>query len=49
MKAGRKLLERLGASVIEGAAIVDLPELGGSQRLKDSGLPLFTLLNFEGQ
>ena len=49
MMAGRKLLERLGASVIEGAAIVDLPELGGSQRLKDSGLPLFTLLNFEGQ
>ena len=49
MRAGRKLLERLGASVIEGAAIVDLPELGGSQRLKDSGLPLFTLLNFEGQ
>ena len=49
MMAGRKLLERLGATVIEGAAIVDLPELGGSQRLKDSGLPLFTLLNFEGQ
>ena len=49
MMAGRKLLERLGASVIEGAAIVDLPELGGPQRLKESGLPLFTLLNFEGQ
>ena len=49
MMAGRKLLEPLVASVIEGAAIVDLPELGGSQRLKDSGLPLFTLLNFEGQ
>ncbi len=49
MMAGRKLLERLGATVIEGAAIVDLPELGGSKRLKDSGLPLFTLLNFEGQ
>ena len=26
MMAGRRLLERLGASVIEGAAIVDLPE-----------------------
>ena len=48
MMAGRKLLERLGATVIEGAAIVDLPELGGSKRLKDSGLPLFTLLDFEG-
>ncbi len=28
MLAGKKLLERLGATVIEGAAIVDLPELG---------------------
>ena len=46
MMAGRKLLERLGATVVEGAAIVDLPELGGSQRLKDSGLSLFTLVDF---
>lgn len=48
MMAGRRLLERLGAQVIEGAAIVDLPELGGSQRLRDSGLPLFTLVDFAG-
>ena len=48
MMAGRRLLERLGATVIEGAAIVDLPELGGSTRLRESGLPLFTLVDFEG-
>ncbi|MEY3611303.1 MAG: Adenine phosphoribosyltransferase [Pseudomonadota bacterium] len=48
MMAGKKLLEKLGASVIEGAAIVDLPELGGSQRILDSGLKLFTLVSFEG-
>jgi adenine phosphoribosyltransferase len=48
MMAGRRLLERLGAQVIEGAAIVDLPELGGSKRLRDSGLQLFTLVDFEG-
>lgn len=48
MMAGKKLLERLGAKVIEGAAIVDLPALGGSARLTDAGLPLFTLLAFEG-
>ena len=48
MMAGRRLLERLGATVIEGAAIVDLPELGGSARLRDSGLSLFTLVDFEG-
>jgi adenine phosphoribosyltransferase len=48
MMAGKKLLEKLGASVIEGAAIVDLPELGGSQRIRNSGLSLFTLVSFEG-
>ncbi|HEX2012633.1 MAG TPA: adenine phosphoribosyltransferase [Roseateles sp.] len=48
MMAGAKLLQRLGATVVEGAAIVDLPELGGSKRLRDSGLPLFTLVDFEG-
>ena len=34
--------------VIEGAAIVDLPELNGSQRLRAAGLPLFTLVDFDG-
>jgi adenine phosphoribosyltransferase len=48
MMAGKRLLERLGATVMEGAAIVDLPELGGSKRLKDAGLKLHTLLSFEG-
>ena len=48
MLAGKKLLEKLGATVMEGAAIVDLPELGGSARIRASGLPLFTLVEFEG-
>jgi adenine phosphoribosyltransferase len=48
MMAGRRLLERLGGTVIEGAAIVDLPELGGSAKLRASGLPLFTLVDFAG-
>ena len=48
MMAGKKLLEKLGATVVEGAAIVDLPELGGSQKLRDSDLPLFTLVDFTG-
>ncbi len=48
MMAGKKLLERLGATVVEGAAIVDLPELGGSDKLKAAGLPLFTLVDFSG-
>ncbi|OIN94405.1 MAG: adenine phosphoribosyltransferase [Comamonadaceae bacterium CG1_02_60_18] len=48
MMAGKKLLEKLGATVIEGAAIVDLPELGGSMRLREAGLRLHTLLDFQG-
>ena len=48
MLAGLRLLQRLGAQVIEGAAIVDLPELNGSQRLRAAGLPLFTLVDFGG-
>ncbi|MEY3954551.1 MAG: hypothetical protein RLZZ397_1431 [Pseudomonadota bacterium] len=48
MMAGKRLLEKLGAHVIEGAAIVDLPELGGSQRLRDSGLALMTLVDYSG-
>ncbi|MDO9090954.1 MAG: adenine phosphoribosyltransferase [Burkholderiaceae bacterium] len=47
MMAGRRLLEKLGAEVTEGAAIVDLPELGGSARLRASGLRLYTLVDFE--
>ena len=48
MMAGKRLLEKLGAEVMEGAAIVDLPELGGSQRLREGGLSLYTLLEFDG-
>jgi adenine phosphoribosyltransferase len=48
MMAGLKLLKKLGANVVEGAAIVDLPELGGSKVLRDAGLPLFTVCDFAG-
>ena len=49
MMAGMKLLEKLGAHVIEGAAIVDLPELGGSAKLREAGMQLFTLVDFNGR
>ena len=48
MMAGKKLLERLGAVVVEGAAIVDLPDLGGSKLLRDGGLALYTATSFGG-
>jgi len=46
MLAGKKLLEKLGAQVLEGAAIVALPELGGAQRLRASGLAVHALVEF---
>lgn len=48
MLAGMRLLERLGAKLLGGAAIVDLPELGGSARLRKQGLELFTLVDYAG-
>jgi adenine phosphoribosyltransferase len=48
MLAGKTLLERLGAKVVEAAALIDLPDLGGAQRLRDSGLPVFAICEFEG-
>ncbi|HMC45932.1 MAG TPA: adenine phosphoribosyltransferase [Caballeronia sp.] len=48
MMAGKMLLERLGAVVVEGTAIIDLPELGGSKLLRESGLPLYTVCEFSG-
>ncbi|RMX11374.1 adenine phosphoribosyltransferase [Allofranklinella schreckenbergeri] len=48
MIAGIKLLERLGAQVMECAVIVDLPELGGSAKVRELGHPLLTLLQFDG-
>ncbi|TAN11829.1 MAG: adenine phosphoribosyltransferase [Burkholderiaceae bacterium] len=48
MMAGRTLLEKLGASVTEGAAIVELADLGGAKRLRAGGLALFTLVSFDG-
>lgn len=44
--AAARLIKRLGAEVHEAAAIIDLPELGGSQKLQDMGIPTFCLTAF---
>lgn len=49
MLAGKTLLEKLGATVIEAAALIDLPDLGGSKRLRDAGLPVFSICEFAGE
>lgn len=47
-EAGIKLVERLGAKVIGCAFVIDLPDLGGRARLEAMGLPLHTLVAYEG-
>ena len=44
--AATQLVRRMRATVHEAAAIIDLPELGGSRRLQDIGIPTFTLTAF---
>lgn len=46
MRAASRLLQRLGANVAEGAAVIDLPDLGGAQAVRDSGLPVYTVCAF---
>ncbi|MEG5266465.1 adenine phosphoribosyltransferase [Pseudomonas sp. JDS28PS106] len=44
--AAANLIRRMGAKIHEAAAIIDLPELGGSQRLNDMSIPTFSLTRF---
>nr|WP_283249535.1 phosphoribosyltransferase family protein [Hydrogenophilus thiooxidans] len=46
MLAAAHLRTRLGATVVETAAIIDLPALGGSARLRAAGFSVFTLYAF---
>ncbi|MDO5101764.1 MAG: adenine phosphoribosyltransferase [Lautropia sp.] len=46
MLAAIDLLRKLGADVIEAAAIVDLYELGGANRLREAGVNSFALARF---
>ncbi len=46
MIAASKLLQRLGANVHEAAAIIGLPDLGGVQALRESGLDVYTVCSF---
>ncbi|BBB29208.1 adenine phosphoribosyltransferase [Neptunomonas japonica] len=42
------LIKKLGAEVIESAALVDLPDLNGSIRIQEAGVPVYTMLAYEG-
>jgi adenine phosphoribosyltransferase len=43
-----KLLKQLGAEVLAACFIVDLPDLGGADKLRKLDVPVRTLISFEG-
>ena len=43
-----KLLKQVGADVVAACFVIDLPELGGAQKIRDLGVPVRTLVSFEG-
>jgi adenine phosphoribosyltransferase len=43
-----KLLRQMGADVVAACFIIDLPELGGADKLRNLNVPVRTLVSFEG-
>ena len=43
-----KLLQQMGAEVVAACFIVDLPDLGGRKKIEALGVPVRTLIEFEG-
>ncbi|MEW6254596.1 MAG: adenine phosphoribosyltransferase [Pseudomonadota bacterium] len=43
-----KLLRNIGAQVVAACFIIDLPDLGGAQKLRGMGVPVRTLMDFPG-
>ena len=47
MLAACQLIQKMDAEVVEVASIIDLPALGGSQKLRQAGFNVFSLCEFE--
>ena len=43
-----KLLRQIGADIIAACFVIDLPDLGGRAKLEALGVPVRTLIGFEG-
>ena len=46
--AAVQLLQKLGAVVVAAVFVVDLPDLGGADRIRAMGVPVRTLVAFAG-
>jgi adenine phosphoribosyltransferase len=47
-EAAINLVRRSGGEVVAAAFVIDLPDLGGAQRLRSHGVSVHTLVEFEG-
>jgi adenine phosphoribosyltransferase len=47
-EAAVKLIEAMGGTIVECCFVIDLPDLGGRQRLTARGKKVFALCEFEG-
>ncbi|MBO6730703.1 MAG: adenine phosphoribosyltransferase [Maricaulis sp.] len=48
-EASIKLLQRAGATVVGAAFVIDLPDLGGAKRIEAMGVPVSSLVEYEGE
>jgi adenine phosphoribosyltransferase len=46
-EAAVKLLKQIGADVLAACFIIDLPDLGGAEKIRKLGVPVRTLVSFE--
>ena len=47
-EAACKLLKQIGANILAACFIIDLPDLGGAEKIRKLGVPVRTLVSFEG-
>lgn len=47
--AAIELLSKVGAVIKEAMFVIDLPELKGKNKIKNKGIPVFNLIDFEGE
>ncbi|MGF1682569.1 adenine phosphoribosyltransferase [Photobacterium makurazakiensis] len=48
IEATTKLVRRLGGTVEDAAFVINLPDIGGAERLKGIGLNVFSICDFDG-